>query len=341
VRLWSTAKHLQIKGYVSILLFPVNGYMKVKKRDFDIFSLSFLDIISCGFGAVILLVLISNTTDDTSRSSTVEVERLLGQVITLENQIDDLAGKIDRQKKENDDQLAESGRLGHAAETLSQSLGKKEREENALAGDLEGLSLVQSTLQRVSIAPSTESSIRDEEVGGIPVDSEYVIFIIDTSGSMLSIWDRVTREILNVLSIHPQVKGFQILNDEGRALISGYSGRWIPDTPQRRKSVMKVFGSWREASNSSPVEGIEVALTRYAKPGQSTAIYVFGDDYTGSSFDPIIDGITRMNRRQQNGQFLAKIHGVGFLSKYTTGRFAILMRELTKRNGGTFLALPI
>jgi len=315
--------------------------MRIQKKEFDIFSLSFLDIISCGFGAVVLLVLISNTADDSARSSVEEVESLLGQVLTLENRIAGLADQIDQQKKKNDDQLAESGSLGSAAQTLLKSLGQKEKEENSLAGDLQGLSLVQSTLQRVSIAPSTSNTTRDEEVGGIPVDSDYVIFVIDTSGSMQAIWNRVSREIINVLSIHPQVKGFQILNDQGKALISGYSGRWIPDTPQLRKSVMKVFGGWKDASNSSPVEGIEMALKRYAKPGQSTAIYVFGDDYTGSSYDPVIASITRMNRVQQNGRRLAKIHGVGFLSKYTTGRFAILMRELTKRNGGTFLALPI
>ncbi len=315
--------------------------MKVKKKDFDIFNLSFLDVISCGFGAVVLLVLISNNAEDVSRSGVVDVEGLLGRIITLENRIDGLAREIDQQKNKNDTQLAESGSLGRAAQTLTQNLGKKEREEEDLAGDLEGLSLVQSTLQRVSIAPSTSSTIRDEEVGGIPVDSDHVIFIVDTSGSMLSIWDRVSREVLNVLSIHPQVKGFQILNDQGKSLISGYSGRWIPDTPKRRKSVMKVFDDWRDASNSSPVEGIETALKRYAKPGQSMAIYVFGDDYSGSSYDPVIAGITKMNALQQNGQRLAKIHGVGFLSNFTTGRFAILMRELTKRNGGTFLALPM
>jgi hypothetical protein len=315
--------------------------MKIKRKEFDIFNLSFLDIISCGFGAVVLLVLISNTADNDSQSNVVEVERLLGQVITLENSIDGLAQEIDQQKKKNDVQFAESGSLGSAAQTLAMSLSTKEQEENALAGDLAGLSLVQATLNRVSITPSSSNTTRDEEVGGIPVDSDYVIFIVDTSGSMQSIWNRVSREILNVLSIHPQVRGFQILNDQGKALISGYSGRWIPDTPQRRKSVMRVFGGWADASNSSPVEGIEVALKRYAKPGQSTAIYVFGDDYTGSSYDPIIAKITKMNRLQQNGQRLAKIHGVGFLSKYTTGRFGILMRELTKRNGGTFLALSL
>ncbi len=315
--------------------------MKLKKKDFDIFSLSFLDVISCGFGAVILLVLISNTSNNTSTSSSIEVESLLGQVISLKNQINGLAGEIDRQKKQNDAQLTEHGRLGRAAESLAQSLSTKETEENSLTGDLKGLSLVQSTLQQVSIAPATNKTTRDEEVGGIPVDSDYVVFVIDTSGSMLSIWDRVTQEILHVLRIHPQVKGFQILNDQGTPLISSYSGHWIPDSPQLRSSVMKLFGSWRAASNSSPVEGIEAALKLYAKPGQSTAIYVFGDDYTGSSYDSVIAAITQMNRLQENGRRLAKIHGVGFLSKYTTGRFAILMREVTKRNGGTFLALPI
>lgn len=315
--------------------------MKVKKKEFTLFNLSFLDIISCGFGAVVLLVLISNTTEDDSRSSVVEVERLLAQVITLENSIDGLSREIDRQKNKNDDQTAESGSLGSAAATLAKSLSVKEQEENALAGDLHGLSLVQTTLDRVSIAPSSSRTTRVEEVGGIPVDSDYVIFVVDTSGSMQSIWSRVSREILNVLTIHPQVIGFQILNDQGISLISGYSGRWIPDTPQRRKSVMRVFGGWAEASNSSPVEGIETALKRYAKPGQSTAIYVFGDDYSGSSYDPIIAGITKMNGLQKNGQRLAKIHGVGFLSQYTTGRFAILMRELARKNGGTFIALPL
>lgn len=314
--------------------------MKIRKKDFDIFNLSFLDIISCGFGAVVLLVLISNNAENASQSDVVQVKDLFGQVTSLENRIDNLAQEIDSQKKKNDDQLAESGKLGRAAQTISQNLGKKEQEEKVLEGDLDGLSLVQSTLQTASIAPSTSDTIRDEEIGGIPVDSDYVIFIIDTSGSMLTIWNRVSQEIINVLKIHPEVKGFQILSDQGKAFISGYSGRWIPDAPFRRKSVMKVFIDWRSASNSSPVEGIEVALKQYKKPGQSIAIYVFGDDYTGGSYDTTVAKITKMNKRQKNGQRLAKIHAVGFLSPATSGRFAILMREITKRNGGVFLALP-
>ena len=46
-----------------------------------------------------------------------------------------------------------------------------------------------------------------------------------------------------------------------------------------------------------------------------------------------------LNKSKLKDRRLAKIHGVGFISANTTNRFAILMRELTKRNGGTFLAL--
>ncbi len=315
--------------------------MKIKKKDFDIFNFSFLDIITCGFGAIVLLVLISHTDKDSSQSSADQVENQLEQVITLKTKIDSLAQKIDDQKKQNDIQLEESVSLGRAAQTFSQSLSTKERETKELAGDLDGLSLVQSTLKRISIAPSTSNTFRDDEVGGIPVDSDYVVFVIDTSGSMQAIWDRVTQEINNVLTIHPQVKGFQILDDQGRAILSGYSGRWIPDVPFRRKNVMKLFKGWETASNSSPVEGIMTALRQYKKRGHTIAIYVFGDDYTGNSYDSVISNITKINSSQKNGKRLAKIHAVAFPSQYTTDRFSILMREITKQNGGTFLALPI
>ena len=76
--------------------------MKVKRKEFDIFNISFLDIISCGFGAVVLLVLISNTAEESSRSTIDEVENLLSQVIRLENTIDDLVKEIDQRKKNNE-----------------------------------------------------------------------------------------------------------------------------------------------------------------------------------------------------------------------------------------------
>ncbi|MFQ5344810.1 MAG: vWA domain-containing protein [Mariprofundus sp.] len=312
--------------------------MKPRRADIEIFSLSFLDIISCGFGAVILLVLISKPLAGTNPPDVDTTRHLLEQVIAAQDHVSESSKQLEKEQ-ETLSRLQQLRALLNSSEaSAKKQLGAKIRELEKLDGDLEGLSLVESSLQRASIRPSS-STTRDQEVGGIPVDSDYVIFIVDTSGSMINIWQRVSREVLNVLKIHPKVKGFQIMNDNGIHLISSYAGKWIPDTPQRRKAVMRMFGSWQSASNSSPVEGLEVALKRYAKPGTSLSIYVFGDDYSGSSYGPIIETIDQLNRNRATGKRLAKIHAIGFMSQYTTNRFSILMRELTKRNGGTFLAL--
>jgi len=313
--------------------------MKPRRRNFEIFNLSFLDIISSGFAAVVLLVLLSRPFEDTSTMDTQSAEQLLKQVISARGSVASSSRELEK-KQEGLARLKQIGSLLDASEAAAKKqLGDKTRELEKLDGDLEGLSLVQSSIKRVSIRPSS-SLKRDVEVGGIPVDSDYVIFIVDTSGSMISIWNRVSREVLNALKIHPRVKGFQIMNDNGIHLISSYAGHWIPDTPQRRKGVMKLFGSWRSASNSSPVEGLEVALKRYAKPGISLSIYIFGDDYTGSSYDTVINALVDLNTNKITGKRLAKIHAIGFLSNYATNRFSILMREVTRRNGGTFLGLP-
>jgi len=312
--------------------------MKKRRDNLEIFTLSFLDIISSAFAAVVLLVLISKPVQDSTTLDMADTEQLLQQVITAKASLAEANKKMDKQRQ----QLASLKQI-HAQLTTSQSaaqqqLGDKTRALAKLGSDLEGLSLVQSSLKRAAIRPGS-SSTRDAEVGGIPVDSDYIIFIVDTSGSMQSIWGRVSREVINVLKIHPKVRGFQIMNDNGIHLISSYAGKWIPDTPQRRKGVMNVFGAWKSASNSSPVEGLEVALKKYAKPGRSLSIYIFGDDYTGSSYDAVINTIHALNTNNITGKRLARIHAIGFMSNYATNRFSILMRELTRRNGGTFLAL--
>jgi hypothetical protein len=316
--------------------------MKLRKREFDIFNLSFLDVISCGFGAVMMLVLISKTHDDVSVTGIDEIADLLKTVITLENSISDITKTIEIKSSSSAQVSNERVQLKNISAQLKNKIQEQENKQESLSDDLQGLELVQSTLKRASITvPKKINTTRDEEVGGIPVDSDYVIFIVDTSGSMQQIWNRVSSEIINVLNIHPQVKGFQILNDMGTSLVSGYDGKWMPDTPWRRKNVINLFDNWGELSNSSPVEGIQTALRKYAKPNITTSIYVFGDDYTGSSYDPIIDSITRLNSIGTEGKKLAKIHGVGFVSAGTTDRFGILMRELTRQNNGTFLALPL
>ncbi len=316
--------------------------MKKRNKSFDIFNLSFLDIISCGFGAVIMLILISKPNEAVDIISETVISNLVSIIIELENNIARTEGEIEEKNNIYAIAIKNNDSINKLITENKGAASSQENLKSSIVEDIQGLSLVETTLKQASIStPSSKNQIRDEEVGGIPVDSDYVIFVIDTSGSMRQIWPKVTSEIINVLNIHPRVKGFQILNDMGKSIISGYEGKWIPDTERRRKNVIALFQNWGDYSNSSPVEGIEVALRKYAKPSITTSIYVFGDDYTGASYDPVIDKITSMNKIAIGDKQLAKIHGVGFISLGTTDRFGILMRELTKQNGGTLLSLPV
>ena len=138
-------------------------------------------------------------------------------------------------------------------------------------------------------------------------------------------------------NIHPKVKGFQILNDNGIHLLGAYENKWIPDTPTKRNNIIKILKNWNSASNSSPIEGLEVALKRYTSRKHNTSIYIFGDEFTGGSYTPVFSTIGKLSIKRN-----VRINGIGFISLGSTNdRFATLMREIAENNNGTFLALPI
>ncbi|HEX9726049.1 MAG TPA: VWA domain-containing protein, partial [Vicinamibacteria bacterium] len=181
-----------------------------------------------------------------------------------------------------------------------------------------------------------------------PVDSEYIIFIIDTSGSMHNYaWPLMLDKMQETLDIYPTVKGIQVMNDMGQHLFKTYAGKWIPDTPGRRRLILNSLRTWTPFSNSSPVEGITAAIRTYAAPDKKISLYVFGDEFTGRSIEEVIETVDRINGEDAEGNRLVRIHAIGFPVMFSnasfpenTGvRFASLMRELSRRNGGAFVGL--
>jgi hypothetical protein len=184
-------------------------------------------------------------------------------------------------------------------------------------------------------------------IGGVPVDSEYIIFIIDTSGSMnQNAWALVLQKVREVLAIYPRVKGIQVMNDMGDYMYSQYKGKWIPDTPARRKAINKRLAGWVPFSNSSPVEGIEAAIRRFYAKDKRISLYVFGDDFSSGSIQSVINTVAQLNRADKSGKRRVRIHAVGFPVQFTQGglpinavRYAALMRKLAEENGGSFVGL--
>jgi len=298
----------------------------------DAFGTAFLDIISCGFGAIVLLILIFKFEPDVSGLASVKNDDANAKIKQLYGLVDELKAEpaIDSEQSAK----AKAAMLKTAQVKLERAMAETAKLQQTSSELKKQLGALQKQIKKQQIAGTSEGdqSRQDDEVGGIPVDRDYVIFIVDTSGSMKEIWHKVMREIDNILTVHPQLKGFQVINDNGNYLVSGYAGKWMKDTPSMRKRAMKLFSSWASISNSSPVEGIETALTRYSKYTKDLSIYVIGDDFTGTNFDQVILRTRQLNKGR------ARIHALNFISpNASTDRFSTLMREICRENQGTFL----
>ena len=324
-----------------------------RRRVIDIFNLSFLDVVSCGFGAIVLLLVIVKISEPRV------IERLTvdlsGQVKKLEEELFVIRGEttvLNRDLTEKQQQLSVSReRLARLKGSLSSVKGqyfraRSERETQAIIeGQLQ--TAQQSLTDEMRRLLSSTTKIANSRIGGVPVDSEYIIFIIDTSGSMNQFaWTLVRQKIKEVLNVYPKVKGIQVMNDMGEYMFQTYSGKWIPDTPSRRKAINQRLSSWTPFSNSSPVEGIEAAIRRFYAKDKRISLYVLGDDFSSGSIENVINTVDRLNRADSSGKHRVRIHAMGFPVLFNVGgmsknvvRFAALMRKLAENNDGTFVGL--
>ncbi len=324
-----------------------------QRRVVDIFNLSFLDVVSCGFGAIILLLVVVKIAEPQV------IEKLAvdlsGLIQRLQAELQQLKGEteiVSRDLTSREEQLAESRQsLARLRGDLSfirgqYAAGKRELDAQLrIEGQLEAAQQSLSEEMRRLLGSGYRRT--DSTIGGVPVDSEYIIFIIDTSGSMQKgAWPRVLQKVREVLQIYPQVKGIQVMNDMGDYLFSQYKGRWIKDTPARRKAILKRLSGWQPFSNSSPVEGVEAAIRRFYAKDKRISLYVFGDDFSRGSIQQVVDTVASLNKADTAGQRRVRIHAVGFPVLFTQGglpvnsvRFAALMRKLAEDNNGSFVGL--
>ena len=316
---------------------------KSTRRTTDIFSLSFLDIIACGFGAIVLLLLIVKTSSgpseqDSKNSLFLLISELLA---TQENLIE---------RKEAIENIVTNG-----LNDISKIKEVQNTQQKILEEYKKELSVVSEINRKMEVASQSltqemkdiiKNNDRDEEVGGIPVDSEYIIFIIDNSGSMRMAWPRVVKEISNILDIYPTIKGIQIMNDQGAYLIKGYGGKgkWIPDNSSSRKNVLDMIKTQSNLgmSYSNPTNGIKTALRNHFVEGKKISIYLLGDDINTPNVQSTIDQISSLNKTS-NGNKKARIHGMVFA---TIGHARLIsysnfVRNISLLNEGTSLYIPI
>ncbi len=326
--------------------------MRHKRREIEGISLSFLDVISCGFGALILLLVLTKVFEPVVFENT--IENLEGYLAKLQQELFDIRGdtrqlnrdmirKEDKQT-ETKDKLVELQQALAALQSKYDAATQATRVDDTIRGRLE---LARQTLteEMQRLLANYRKNSEDNVIAGVPVDSEYVIFIIDTSGSMRGFaWPKLLQQVDETLKVYPRLRGIQVMNDMGQFMFSQYANEWIPDTQARRNAIMDRLRTWDTFSNSSPVEGITKAISTFYRPDRKISLYVLGDDFRGRSVQRVIDIVDRINHPDKDGERLVRIHAVGFPTPIQDSqsygfKFAILMREVCARNGGTFIGL--
>ncbi|MCZ6803236.1 MAG: VWA domain-containing protein [Proteobacteria bacterium] len=329
--------------------------MKKQRRNSEVFNLSFLDVITCGFGAIILLLVITKTGTITIPESSPEsfdnglVRDLQSKLFEIRGESTILTRNLENKQQQISllqDRLTRLQIVQNSNQNRFDNLKDDSDVQIILADKFKSAKQELTTEMKRLLAQSKQQ--KPDLVGGIPVDSEYIIFIVDTSGSMVSAnWGKMINQLTTTLDAYPKVKGLQIMSDMGSYLFSQYRGKWIPDTPGRRRAMVSNLRIWNTFSNSSPVEGITQAMRTFSDPDKKISIYVFGDEFTGNSIHAVTTVINRLNRKDKSGASKVRIHGVGFPVplnapehfQITNQRFATLMREVSHKNGGTFVGL--
>ena len=324
---------------------------RTKRRETEIFSISFLDCITCGLGSVVLLLVLSDVRSPAVEQSQQDLKK---QLVKLEDELVDITGQTDiinRDLKTRQQQLSEvKERIARLQGDLSDVRGKyaASKKDADVQNEIEGklVSARQTLTEEMKrLLGAGFQRRQDDTIGGIPVDSEYIIFVVDTSGSMLNYgWQMMIQKLQETLDLYPKVKGFQVMSDQGGYLFPGYRGQWIADSPAQRKLVIEKVRNWNTFSASNPIQGIDEAIRTYKAKDKKISIYVFGDEFTGPSIDSVVKGVDMLNRPFGDGERPVRIHALGFpvrpdAPQYTSVRFATMMRIICAKNGGTFVGL--
>ncbi len=156
--------------------------MAVRKKS-EGFNLAFLDIMSCGLGAIILVFMLVK---HNVANSDVEIDLLTGDLSRLEQQEQKLEDKLMALKgfsKSEDQQIA---KLRKEIETLQKSLSKSQK---STVQKQEQLAALKNSIKNTPRA-NTEDIIADNRGGeenylmGLKVEGRRIAIMIDSSASM-------------------------------------------------------------------------------------------------------------------------------------------------------------
>ena len=241
--------------------------MARRKRTFELFNLSFLDVMSCGFGAVILLFLMIKHHPYFDAQIIVDVSHEMSEVNMLEEEVKEgqaNLAKIRNTISEVDDELA-------VAQGLASRIMEDQREtaaltEELIAGansvELDGIKariqqlekqkkqIEQDLVKSGEDARRTAGQGRQQYLTGLRMEGNHLLILLDTSASMLDDtivnvvrfrnmrdelkrnaekWRRTLRIVEWLTARFPITSQYQVytFNEQAGAALAGSNGQWL------------------------------------------------------------------------------------------------------------------
>lgn len=231
--------------------------MARKRRPQQLFSISFLDCICCGFGGVLLLfVLVAGKTSDEEARQLTQIREVLGQfefdVKSREEQIDAITLQAQVDEGETDETELRNNVTEREVTDLEQTLAKLLQSESKMRKDLEELLADKEELAKTEVPdpvpiPNVE---RRQYLTGFELEGEHILFLVRASGSMVgntieeaielqsktddekrasAKWVRVVDSVRWMISALPINSSFQVLlfAEDTKPLIETHLIDWI------------------------------------------------------------------------------------------------------------------
>jgi hypothetical protein len=310
-----------------------------RKKDKELFSMSFLDIMACGFGALVLILLISEFQDS--------------EIIIFENDAQKLieTNSIKASKTNQVDSLEIS--INTKINSLLSAKNDLERLNAELSNRINISSelsfLASNTKLQISNAlnPSLTGDFQ-KEASGIRIDSKYLVFIIDNSASMIDSgpWSEVLREIDSIINTFPNLSGYIVLNDSGYIFHGG--NPWLDPSPANRKKSLDLLKAnpYKIISSSNPIPALKIAINKYGKKYDDVGVFIIGDDVQENKrIDSVLNEIKALNAKVDGSGFV-RVNAISFLTSRNESaylqqnkNYLILMRELTEQTGGALVVV--
>lgn len=247
--------------------------MRRRRRTLQIFSISFLDCICCGFGGVLLLfVLVAGKQRDAQERQMAEIREVVGQyefdVKSREDRIDRLEMEAQEDQGRRNELQTRNTVTEQEVSQLEQQLARLLQGEVQMRKDLLDLLAEKETLATTDVPdPVPIPNVkRRQYLTGFKLEGQYILFLVRASGSMVSDdideaiamqgkpdqekreskkWQRVVRSVQWLISSLPEDSAFQVVMfaEETKPLLPKYEVDWIARNDREGvKEVLAALG---------------------------------------------------------------------------------------------------